>query len=101
MSDSLDDLRIRLSAFAQARNWGRFHSPKNLTAALAGEAGELVSVLQWREPTDALLERDRARLEDEMADVLIYLVRLADVCGTDLVEIANQKVDRNESRFPA
>lgn len=99
MSDDLERLRHRLREFAEVRDWGRFHTPKNLTAAIAGEAGELAAVLQWAAPDDEL-EPYRPDLEEEIADVLIYLVRLADVADVDLAAAANAKIDRNGERYP-
>jgi NTP pyrophosphatase (non-canonical NTP hydrolase) len=98
--DSLDQLRERLREFARERTWERYHTPKNLTTALAGEAGELASILQWATP-DEPIESYREELEEEVGDVLIYLVRLCDVASIDPVAAANSKVDRNVVRFPA
>ncbi|MBP2473962.1 NTP pyrophosphatase (non-canonical NTP hydrolase) [Crossiella equi] len=99
-----EDLVPRLREFAAAREWEPFHTPRNLAMALSGEVGELVAELQWLSdaeigaqlPEGAL----RARVADEVADVLLYLVRFADVCGLDLAEVAHAKIDRNEHRFP-
>ncbi len=101
-SDSLRDLGERLLAFAEARDWPKYHTPKNLALALAGEVGELAAELQWLtdDETVAMAGEDLARLGDEMADVLIYLVRLADVVGVDLVAAAHAKTTRNEFRYP-
>ena len=99
-SDSLAELSERLHLFATERSWERFHTPKNLTAAIAGEAGELASVLQWYEPGDEL-HGHLPDLEEEMADILIYLTRLADGLDVDLIAAANAKVDRNTERFAA
>ena len=100
----LKDLAERLRAFAAVRHWETFHSPKNLAMALAGEVGELVAELQWlsEDETQAehLDEALRHRLADEVADVLIYLVRFADVCAIDLLTEAHAKIARNESRYP-
>ena len=89
--------------FTEARDWGRFHDLKSLTLALAGEVGEVAELVQWL-PADraaAADDRLRDRLGDELADVLLYLVRLADVAGVDLGEVALAKLARNEERFPA
>lgn len=101
----IEALSERIRAFATARDWQQFHTPKNLALALAGEVGELAAELQWR--TDAQISEaaaagtpEIARVRDEMADVLIYLVRLADVLDVDLIEAANAKIDRNEQRYP-
>ncbi|MFE7504020.1 nucleotide pyrophosphohydrolase [Promicromonospora sp. NPDC057488] len=102
----LDDLTERLKLFRDARDWSQFHTPKNLAMALAGEVGELLAELQWL-TNDQVAERlsheseFRARLEDEIADVMIYLTYLADATGTDLVAVAGDKVARNEVRYRA
>ena len=105
MTDDLKVLISSLRAFTAARDWEQFHTPKNLVLALAGEVGELAAEVQWR--TDAQISEaatagtpEIARVRDEMADVLIYLVRLADVLDVDLIEAANAKIDRNEQRYP-
>jgi NTP pyrophosphatase (non-canonical NTP hydrolase) len=98
----LDDLRVRLRAFAAAREWEPFHSPKNLAMALAAEGGELLEVFQWmteaqsRAPEPA----ERAAAAEEMADVLLYLIRLADELGVDLVAAANRKLAVNAEKYP-
>jgi len=98
----LDTLRDQLRAFAQARDWDQFHSPKNLAMALAGEAGELLENFQWlteeqsRHPSPETL---RAAGE-EIADVLLYLVRLADKLGIDPVAAARDKLRANAERYP-
>jgi NTP pyrophosphatase (non-canonical NTP hydrolase) len=97
---SLSTLRDELRDFARRRSWERYHSPKNLTTAIASEAGELAAVLQWA-GTDEDIDPYREELEDEIADVLIYLVRLADVLDIDLIEVAMAKIVRNEDRYPA
>lgn len=100
----LDDLTEQLRAFTAARDWDQFHTPKNLAMALAGEVGELAAEFQWLTPEEADGVRDpgplRQRVADEMADVMIYLVRLSDVAGIDLVAAALEKLERNERRFP-
>ena len=97
----LDDLTARMREFTEARDWGRFHDLKSLTLALAGEVGEVAELVQWL-PADAVPDGDmRSRLGEEMADVLLYLVRLADVVGVDLGAAALAKLARNEERFPA
>ncbi|SDQ14983.1 nucleotide pyrophosphohydrolase [Actinopolyspora saharensis] len=102
--DSLAQLRTRLRAFASARDWEQFHTPKNLAMALGGEAGELVAEMQWLGDTEIDDELSqgklRQRLSDEAADVLLYLIRLTDVCDIDPVAAAQEKIDRNESRYP-
>jgi NTP pyrophosphatase (non-canonical NTP hydrolase) len=102
---SLDDLARRLAEFADARDWQQFHTPKNLAMALAGEVGELVAELQWLTPEQAATvmgdEAAAGRVRSEMGDVVIYLVRLADVLGVDLVQAASDKLDIGERRYDA
>lgn len=105
MSDSdLIALSDRLREFAAARDWEKFHTPKNLASALSVEASELLEIFQWLTPEESSAvmvdDKNRAAVLDEMADVLIYLVRMADVLDVDLVVAANAKVSRNETRFP-
>jgi NTP pyrophosphatase (non-canonical NTP hydrolase) len=98
--DPLNQLRERLRAFTRERGWDRYHTAKNLTTALAGEAGELAAVLQWATPEEPI-DPYRAELEEEIGDVLIYPVRVCDVIDIDPVAAANAKVERNTERFPA
>jgi NTP pyrophosphatase (non-canonical NTP hydrolase) len=98
----LEDLTNRMQEFSEARDWGRFHDLKSLTLALAGEVGEVAELVQWL-PTEHAATADdglRERLGDELADVLLYLLRLADVAGIDLGTAVLDKLARNEARFP-
>jgi dCTP diphosphatase len=101
--DSLEQLRQRLEQFAKARDWEQFHSPKNLSMALIAEAAELVEHFQWlSEAQSSALQADK--LEEvrlELADILLYLIRISDRLGIDLVKAGNDKVDINEQRYPA
>lgn len=103
MPDSLDDLNRRLLTFARERDWEQFHSPKNLSMALAGECGELLEHFQWlSEAQSARLEADKkAAVGQELADILIYLIRLAERLDIDLIAAAEAKIARNEQRYPA
>lgn len=102
MSDSLHELREALRLFAAERDWDQFHSPRNLATALAVEAAELLEPFQWlnesesRDPPPAA----RAAVEEEMADVLLYLVRLADKLDVDLAQAARTKMVRNANKYP-
>ena len=98
---TLDELTDALRAFAAERDWDQFHTPKNLAMALAGEAGELLAEYQWLTPQQSLVLDDQKKqaVADEMGDVLIYLVRLADVAGIDLLEAASAKLQRNRRRY--
>lgn len=101
--DSLIRLRDALRAFAAERDWEQFHTPKNLAMALTGEVGELVEHFQWLTPEQsaALTPQQREEVAQEMADVLLYLVRLADVTGVDLAQAARRKIALNAERYPA
>ncbi len=102
-SDSLDTLRTLLAAFADERDWRQFHNPKNLAMALSVEAAELLEQFQWLTPEQAV-ELDAARLarvEDELADVLNYVVRLADELDVDLTQAALRKIEKNHEKYPA
>ncbi|MBI3899765.1 MAG: nucleotide pyrophosphohydrolase [Gammaproteobacteria bacterium] len=100
---SLDELRQRLREFAQARDWEQFHSPKNVAMALIVEAGELVEHFQWLTESQStqLSAETRAAVEQELADVLLYLVRLADRLDVDLLAAAERKMALNEKKYPA
>lgn len=102
MSD-LADLTIRMRSFSEARDWGQFHDPKSLILALVGEVGELSELFQWL-PADGAVDRAaaeplRTRVGEELADVLLYLVRIADVLGIDLADAARAKLTDSETRF--
>lgn len=101
-ADSLDELNRRLVAFARERDWEQFHSPKNLAMALAGEAGEVIEHFQWltAEQSMALPPATRDEVALELADVLLYLVRLGDVLGVDLADAARRKMRINAERYP-
>ncbi|HSO83257.1 nucleotide pyrophosphohydrolase [Thiocapsa sp.] len=103
MSDSLDQLNARLLAFARERDWEQFHSPKNLAMALAGEAGELLEHFQWlSEQQSAELSAEKKRqVAHELADILNYLVRLAERLDIDLLAAADEKIAINAARYPA
>jgi NTP pyrophosphatase (non-canonical NTP hydrolase) len=96
-------LQERLAAFAAARDWQQFHSPKNLAMALSVEAGELLEEFQWlSEEASAKLDTDRReRVRLELADVFIYLLRLADRLDVDLLRAAEDKIALNERKYPA
>ncbi len=98
-SPELEHLKQRLREFAHARSWEQFHTAKNLTTAVASEAGELAAVLQWTKG-DEDVSPFIPRLEDEIADVVIYLAYLCDVLDIDPLDAAREKIERNEQRFP-
>ena len=97
------DLTAQIRAFAEAKNWEKFHTPKNLSMAVAGEAGELVAEFQWltsEESTLASLTPEQLQaIKLEIADVQIYLLRLADVLNLDIPAAVIEKMAINERRF--
>jgi NTP pyrophosphatase (non-canonical NTP hydrolase) len=99
----IGELTERLRDFAAARDWEQFHTPKNLVMALAGEAGELLAEFQWLTPEEAasvMADPDAAgQIRSEIADVFLYLTRLADVLGVDLLRAAADKISENELRY--
>jgi NTP pyrophosphatase (non-canonical NTP hydrolase) len=103
MADALRALQQRLAAFAAARDWDQFHSPKNLAMALSVEAAELVEEFQWltEEQSRRLDTERRERVRLELADVFIYLLRVADKLGVDLLQAADDKIALNERKYPA
>lgn len=102
-SDSLVALRDRLRTFAAERDWDQFHSPKNLVMALSVEVAELMEHFQWLDgkASAELPEDTRAKVREELADVLVYLIRLADRLGVDLEQAALDKIARNAEKYPA
>ncbi|MFD9812741.1 nucleotide pyrophosphohydrolase [Streptomyces sp. NPDC059080] len=105
MSEDLHTLQRRLAAFAAARDWQQYHNPKNLAAALSVEASELVEIFQWLTPEQsaAVMSEPASarRVEDEVADVLAYLLQFCEALGIDALTALAAKIERNESRFPA
>ncbi|MFY9891872.1 MAG: nucleotide pyrophosphohydrolase [Streptosporangiaceae bacterium] len=101
----LDVLRDRVRQFSAERDWGRFHDPKSVLLALVGEVGELAELFQWLPAGDAAklaaTEPLRTRAGEEMSDVLLYLILLADVLGIDLAAAAQAKLTDNARRYPA
>lgn len=102
-ADSLQELRERLRRFAAERHWEQFHTPKNLAMSAAIEAAEIMEHFQWLTPAQSLTlaESQRAEVAHEIADVLLYLVRLADVLDIDPVAAAHEKIGLNALKYPA
>jgi len=99
----IEGLQLQLRTFARERDWEQFHTIKNLVLALTGEVGELAATVQWLEGLDAKeldLDPDvRQAFDEELADVFLYLVRLADVAKTDLTRVAGEKIVKNAKRY--
>lgn len=102
MSDSLAELRTRINQFVKERDWDQFHSPKNLAMAMIVEAAELVEHFQWDtlEESRQLDDEKREQVGQELADTFVYLLRIAEVTGIDLIEAANRKIDLNAQKYP-
>lgn len=101
--DSLDSLRDELRKFVAARDWQQFHAPKNLVMALSVETAELVEIFQWLTPEQSrnLDPAQMAAAQDEIADVLVYLIETADALGIDPLAAVRQKLVKNARKYPA
>ena len=103
MSD-IKELQEKVAHFISERDWDQFHSPKNIAMSISIESAELMEIFQWRTTEDSrsleLLEQKRAEIEDEVADVMIYLLSFVNVCNIDLFEAVTKKIERNQTRFP-
>ena len=101
---NFEDLAVRLKKFADARDWEKFHTPKNLAMALSVEVSELAEIFQLmnaEESANVMKDQKSAdAVKDELADIALYLVRLSSILKVDLLAEANAKIDRNEKRFP-
>jgi dCTP diphosphatase len=97
MSEGIATLQEALQTFARERDWERYHTPRNLAALIASEAGELLALFRWDQ--DALGER-RGEVEQELADVLLGVLRFADVAGMDLEAVARAKLARSAQKYP-
>jgi dCTP diphosphatase len=98
----LESLKIQLRDFAAARDWDQFHSPKNLSMALIVEAAELVEHFQWltEEQSSSLEQKQLDKVQEELADIQIYLIRIADKLNIDLLGAVRKKIDANEKKYP-
>lgn len=99
----LEERKLKLRRFAEARDWDQFHSPKNLSMALIAEAAELVEHFQWlTEEQSKNLSHDKLNeVEQELADIQIYLIRIADKLNIDLLNAVDKKMQINETKYPA
>jgi dCTP diphosphatase len=102
---TLEDLRARMAAFVHERDWNRFHQPRNVLLALVGEVGELAEIFQWRGEVPVGLgpswtAADARHLGEELSDVLLYLLRLSDLCAVDLPAAALSKIEKNAAKYP-
>ena len=100
--NELEQLKTKISEFARQRDWDQFHSPKNLSMALIVEAAELVEQFQWLKQSEsrALAGEKLQAVEEELADILVYLVRIADQLDIDLLAATYRKISSNEAKYP-
>jgi len=103
MTDKLEQLKQRLHDFAEERDWDQFHSPKNLSMALIAEAAELVEHFQWltEKQSNELTSDKLQEVEQEIADIQIYLIRIADKLDIDVLDAVQKKIALNEAKYPA
>jgi len=101
---NIEEIKNRLARFAEERDWEQFHSPKNLSMALAAEAAELLEIFQWltEEQSIRIIDdtKEMALIRQEIADVFIYLIRLVDKLGVDLEQAVMEKIELNEVKYP-
>ena len=100
----IEEIQNKLAVFAEEREWDQFHSPKNISMALAVEAGELLEIFQWMTESDSMLATSdsklRGRIEEEIADIQINLLRLADKLSVDVESAVNRKIESNAQKYP-
>ncbi|KAA0044577.1 hypothetical protein IC582_017264 [Cucumis melo] len=104
MDVTLKKLKNMMADFAKERDWDQFHSPRNLLLAMVSEVGELSEIFQWKGEVPRGLpdwkEEEKQHLGEELSDVLLYLVRLADICGIDLGKAVLRKMELNGKKYP-
>jgi len=100
--DKIEKLKERIRSFRDARDWKQFHNPKDMAISISIEAAELLEEFQWRDSAsvEKKVKEERHKIEDEMADIYIYLLELSDILGIDLVEAAKKKMAKNEIKYP-
>jgi len=94
-----DETIARVLKFRDDRDWRQFHTPKDLAISMSLEAAELLEAFQWS-GSDLECPAKLGKIREELADVLSYCILMADVCGLDLDEIMNEKITRNEAKYP-
>jgi len=100
---NLEEITAKIRRFRDERDWAQFHNPKDMAMALSIEAGELMELFLWKTPdeADAVVQEKREKIEEEVADVAIYLVELADLLGIDLFAAMERKMEKNAAKYPA
>ncbi|MCJ7716170.1 MAG: nucleotide pyrophosphohydrolase [Anaerolineales bacterium] len=97
----MEELKTQIKKFIDERDWEQYHAPKNLAMALSVEAAEIVELFQWKETSDVLTKEEQEALRQEIGDVLVYLLELADKYQIDVVEAAKDKLIINQKKYPA
>ena len=100
MNQSIKELQFRISKFCEDRDWNQFHSPKSLAMSISIEAAELLENFQWSKDDEPLSTTNKESISEEIADVLIYAIRLCEVLEVDPIEISNKKIDKNAIKYP-
>ena len=100
MNQSIKELQLRISKFCDDRDWNQFHSPKSLAMSISIEAAELLENFQWSKDDEPLSTTNKESISEEIADVLIYAIRLCEVLEVDPIEISNRKIDKNAIKYP-
>ncbi|MBT7555649.1 nucleotide pyrophosphohydrolase [Candidatus Woesearchaeota archaeon] len=101
---NIKNIQKQLSDFADERDWDQFHNPKNLAMALSVEASELVEIFQWLTPEQAkviMMSGESEHVKEEMADIMIYLIRMADKLDIDLESMVSDKIVKNGKKHPS
>ncbi|MGM0417781.1 MAG: nucleotide pyrophosphohydrolase [Thermodesulfobacteriota bacterium] len=100
--NDIDRIKNLLRKFADERDWDQFHSPKNLSMALCKETTEIIEHFQWltQDQSFNLSKKKHQKIEEEIADSFIYLIRLADKLDIDIAEVAYQKIEKNRKKYP-
>ena len=101
--NGIKDLQNEIDRFSKERDWDQFHSPENLAKSISIEAGELLECFQWKnlEQVDEMINSKKSvEIEEEMADILILLLNMADVTGINLIHAANAKLEKNDKKYP-
>jgi len=103
MAKTIEDLQQQVAKFRDERNWKQFHGPKDLAVSIAIEAAELMECFQWKSKEDIekyLASEKSKNVQEEMADVLLYLLNLSDVLGIDILDAAYEKLAKNATKYP-
>ena len=96
----MEELKLRIKEFIRARDWEQYHAPKNLAMALSVEAAEIVEIFQWKKAGEPLSSAEQEHLAQEIGDVLVYLLELADKFDIDIVQAAKDKMILNDKKYP-